>query len=126
MIPNDLLGQFCSICDEMKAHGVNVVAVLASYGKDDAHFSTLLRVTNQPDAGVTEDHIVLDAQREIMAEWHKATHPGDDCGGCPARRGPGSPPSSVEVDRARPEAVTTVRPLAIAGANGRGRRLLWL
>jgi len=63
-----------ALCGEMQAEGYSVVMVAASYSAADTHFSTKLSLTAQPALGVTDDHIVLDAIREITSEWSAIVH----------------------------------------------------
>jgi hypothetical protein len=73
------LDRFMATCDEARDAGLNVVAVVSVYWRDDANFSTRLSVNADDRAGVTEDHVVLDALREISAEWHNARHESQLC-----------------------------------------------
>lgn len=70
----ELKNKFESVCDELQSSGYNVVAAAIKYEKDDAYFSTKLSLTAMPEFGVTEDHIVLDAIREITHEWSESAH----------------------------------------------------
>ena len=65
---------FEEACDELRDAGYSVVAVASRYTKEDAFFSTRLSLTAAPDAGVSEDHVVLDALREISHEWSEVRH----------------------------------------------------
>ena len=56
---------FAKACDMLKGEGANVVAVIATYDKDDAHFSTKLSVHENKELGLSETHIVLDAMKKI-------------------------------------------------------------
>ncbi len=58
-------------CNLLKAQGDNVVAVISSYEKKDAHFSTKISVQENKDAGVSEEHIVMDTFREVADNWAK-------------------------------------------------------
>lgn len=71
---SDLMEEFRRICDRLRDSGHNVVAVVSSYDKDGAHFSTRLSVKSDVSQDLTEDHVVLDSLREIMTEWHRSRH----------------------------------------------------
>lgn len=62
--------------DAAKAEGVNFVGVLATYDAKSAHFSTRISLAALPCFGVTEDHILLDINREIAVEWSNGCHEG--------------------------------------------------
>ena len=66
------------IGDLAKDEGVSFVGVLLHYDGEDTNFSTRLSVTAVPDEYVTEDHIVLDAMREISSEWSRVVHGGTE------------------------------------------------
>jgi hypothetical protein len=68
------LEMFQKVCDELKDNGFNVVACVIHYDKTDSNFSTRLSLTANPELGVTDDHIVLDALREISTEWSAEAH----------------------------------------------------
>lgn len=58
-----------------KEAGINIVCVAATYtDKHNAHFSTKLSVTAVPELHVTDDHIILDALREITNNWSEVVH----------------------------------------------------
>lgn len=63
-----------AIFNDLRDTGHSIVAVVASYDDEDAHFSTRLSLTAVHECGVTEDHVVLDALREIATNWSEAAH----------------------------------------------------
>ena len=69
-----LIAKWENICAELRAAGCNVVAVFAEYSESSARFSTRISVTEKPEIGLTEDHVVLDALREIANEWSEVVH----------------------------------------------------
>ena len=61
--------------DKCRDAGLSVVCVVLSYpDKDNAHFSTHLTLKSIPELGVTEDHVLLDAMREITSNWSEIAH----------------------------------------------------
>ena len=65
--------------DLCKAAGVHVAFVTCVYSAstesaDDAHFSSRLSVRGDRASGVSEDHIMLDMQRELLVLWSNSTH----------------------------------------------------
>ena len=66
--------QFENASNNLRDQGVSVVAVVSHYTKKDARFTTILHLIPSPEAGVSEDHVALDAIREIGIEWSAATH----------------------------------------------------
>lgn len=75
MTPEELLAQLDAIEDQLEAKGYNIVRCIVKYGEPGStHFHTKLGVAATPKYGVTEDHVILDAQREILAQWDKRAH----------------------------------------------------
>ena len=70
----ELIAKWDALKKELKEEGVNVISVFSSYSKTDAHFSTQISVRDNPEAGVTENHIVLDSIREIINQWSQVVH----------------------------------------------------
>jgi hypothetical protein len=71
---NEELKQFGAACDALRDAGYSVVAVAVKYTPNDAYFSTRLSLTEVPEVGVTKNHIVLDALREIANQWSAENH----------------------------------------------------
>ena len=71
---NKELKQFETACDALRDAGYSVVAVAVKYTPNNAHFSTRLSLTEVPKAGVTKNHIVMDALREIANQWSEVNH----------------------------------------------------
>lgn len=65
---------FEQACKLLKEEGVNVVAVMSTYTKEDAHFSTKISVQENEEAGVNEQHIMWDSIREIVNQWDQVAH----------------------------------------------------
>ncbi len=65
---------FNEACEVLRAEGINVVAVLSRYSEKDAYFNSCIHVTEQPELGLTEDHLVMDAIREISTSWSEKAH----------------------------------------------------
>ena len=70
----ELLAKFEEVTKELSDTGLTVVAVVSEYDKKSAHFHTYLNVNEDPSLGLTEDHLVLDAVREVVKSWSKKIH----------------------------------------------------
>ena len=65
------LEQFKAACDALKAADCAVVACVIMH-EPETHFSTRLSIpAARPE---TVDHVVLDAIREITAQWSEIAH----------------------------------------------------
>lgn len=64
------LEAFRAMCDEMRNAGFAVVASVAVHGPHDSYFSARICVEKASDV----DHVVLDAIRDISAEWSLQAH----------------------------------------------------
>jgi hypothetical protein len=83
----ELKKQITDAAKELRLNGLSVVACIADYDRKhlSANFTTVLNlcafyqhaagITGQSPANYTsDDHIVLDALREITGEWSKISH----------------------------------------------------
>lgn len=70
----ELKQQFDAACEALRAAGYSVIAVVGRHGPDEAEFVTCVAPVPHPSSGVTENHVVLDAIREIAGEWSRRTH----------------------------------------------------
>ncbi len=77
-MPEELKQKLEELQKAAKAFGISCVVCLASYpkrgGPDETHFSTCVSLVGNQFSDVSEDHVLLDAFREITAEWSKAVH----------------------------------------------------
>lgn len=74
IIDPKLLADFERAAKALADSGASVVAIVVEYSEPSAYFKTFLLLKENAEAGINDDHIVLDAVREISNQWSDVRH----------------------------------------------------